>query len=415
MARTPTFPARRPATMLLSALVLAAGLGQPADASAAAPQTDRSQHFVLHSDISAESRRQLLDRLEQMLSIISAYWGKRCRQPIECYVVDKLANWPAGTVPARAIEKIRAGGGITISISRNVGGRRTTKSLVYATADVGVAQHEAVHAYCKQTFGTVGPLWYAEGMAELGKYWQRDNDRAVRCSPGVVRFLRKTRPASLRQLTRPNQVNAGGWQDYARRWALCHLLANNPNYATRFRTLGAGLLSGNRSTNFHDMFGSMDRELDFEHRFLLAHVEPGYRVDLCAWDWNARFRPARDGRTVTRRVVANRGWQPTRVNVKNGREYNLVVADGRWRVTGNGPELDANGGRDGRGRLEAVVLEDFKLSKPIPLGNASRLRAPSDGRLYLRCRDRWNELADNSGAVSVNITLRPKAKPAGNR
>ena len=32
------------------------------------------------------------------------------------------------------------------------------KSTVYASAEGGVAQHEAVHAYCAQNFGTTGPM-----------------------------------------------------------------------------------------------------------------------------------------------------------------------------------------------------------------------------------------------------------------
>ena len=33
----------------------------------------------------------------------------------------------------------------------------------------------------------------------------------------------------------------------------------------------------------------------------------------------------------------------------------------------------------------------------------ARTAAPSSGKLYLRCKDAWNELADNKGVVTVRL------------
>jgi hypothetical protein len=39
---------------------------------------------------------------------------------------------------------------------------------------------------------------------------------------------------TLLEIAVPGLTDAGTWQDSAWRWALCHLLANNPNYPDRF-------------------------------------------------------------------------------------------------------------------------------------------------------------------------------------
>ena len=43
-------------------------------------------------------------------------------------------------------------------------------------------QHECVHGFCHLTFGSTGPTWLSEGIAELGHHW-RDGDTAVEKIP----------------------------------------------------------------------------------------------------------------------------------------------------------------------------------------------------------------------------------------
>ena len=53
--------------------------------------------------------------------------------------------------------------------------------------------------------------------------------------------------------------------------------------------------------------------------------------------------------------------------------------------------------------MEGVIFQNFTLSEPFALGAYGTFTPPSAGQLYLRCRDRWNELADNRGMMSVKI------------
>ncbi len=187
---------------------------------------------------------------------------------------------------------------------------------MYASARLEVVQHEAVHAYCYQTFGRIGPVWYSEGMAEMGHFW-KEGDAAVRAEHREIKFLHENPPQSLAATLSPTQVTGDCWQNYASRWALCHFLASNPNYSHQFRQLGRGILAG-KDVSFEQTYAATPRELFFEYLFFLQQISRGYRVDLCAWDWNKKFTCLRPGQTQTVTVAAGRGWQPAGLSRPRG-------------------------------------------------------------------------------------------------
>ncbi len=389
--------------VMLAAGVLLAGSSAcwaqqtaPAGTNAGVARDLRSKNFVLHTDISDEDAGEMLKRLETMLELISRYWGKPNQKVIRCIVARDLNNFDTTSWNPAGIAQIRAGAGVTTTRSNG----RTGESIVYAIPDRGVPKHEAVHAYCGQMFGRTGPTWYAEGMAEMGQYWE-EKEKAVNASDYVIKYIRESEPRSLRDIVGDPDAAAGTWQDYAWRWALCHLLANNPNYAQRFRPLGLGFLN-NQPVSFEQVYGAMANEIAFEYLFFLEHLESGYRVDLCAWDWKKKFLALRGSRALTARVNAGQGWQPSGCQLTEGEQYTYSTT-GDWSVDEDGTDLTADGESDGRGRLVGVVFADYSLGKPFELGASGTFTAPSDGKLYLRCRDNWNEIADNKGSVSVKI------------
>lgn len=364
----------------------------------------RSQRFWLHTDLSAEEATELLERLETMCDLISAYWGRPSRDVIECYVVKDLAKWPSGSLPDENGRASIAGrAGVTFTSSRTGPGGFVAKSVVYAVADHGVPQHEAVHAYCGQTFGTTGPLWYSEGMAEMGQYW-RKGDSSVNLDPRVAEYLRTTPIKSLNQIVNGRERTGDSWQNYAWRWALCHLLANNPNYSAKFRPLGLALLN-QEDTSFEKVYGEVSDQISFEYRFFIENLDVGYRVDLCSWDWKKKFVPLTVGASVNARVLADHGWQAAQVLLSEGKAYDYK-ATGTWKTSKDGAALTANGDDGGNGMLLAVVMKDFQLGKPFELGESGSFTADGDGQLYLRCRDKWNELADNKGQIAVRLQFK---------
>jgi hypothetical protein len=103
------------------------------------------------------------------------------------------------------------------------------------------------------------------------------------------------------------------------------------------------------------------------------------------------------------KIVAARGYQASGLLVAAGQSY-AYSARGTWTTDAQSGPVTADGSTPGTGRLEAVVMRDFQLSEPILLGRDGKFSAPSDGQLYLRCRDAWNQVDDNEGSVVVAIS-----------
>ena len=367
-----------------------------------------SKNFLLHTDLSAAEAKELLTRLETMVVSISSYFGKPNTQVIEMNVVKSQSNWPAGSIHPDAIASIEGDAGITLSLTMSqqngLGQKRITaaKSIVWAVADRGTPQHEAVHAYCHQAFGRTGPTWYAEGMAELGQYW-RDKDFSVHIHEGVLQYLKSQDPKELTEITAPGQRTGDSWQNYAWRWALCHLLEFNTNYRTRFKPLGLALLNDQR-TSFEDVYGSMAKEISFEYDFFLGHLDQGYRVDLCSWDWKTKCTRLKGTGSAQAKIEAARGWQSSRVTVKTGDKLSYTTT-GEWTLAKDGKKLTADGGDDGKGKLVGILFLDYRLSEPFELGASGEWESPGDGNLFLRCRDDWSSIGDNGGTITVKMKV----------
>jgi hypothetical protein len=258
------------------------------------------------------------------------------------------------------------------------------------------------------SFGSTGPTWYSEGMAEMGKYW-RPKDVSVNIDPVVIDYLTSTPSKSMVEIVNEEQITGDSWQAYAWRWALCHMLVNNSNYASRFKKLGVNMMKGQVVDSFYDAFGDVENELAFEYDQFLQKVSNGYRVGLCKWDWKTRSARLKPGANSKNGVMARKGWQATKVRLVEGQAYDFV-AKGSWKLSEDGDDISADGADDasGQGRLIGAVFNAYELSKPIELGKKGRFVAPSDGQLFLRCDDRWNEIADNSGQLTAYFRLSKK-------
>ena len=373
------------------------------DVPPAQPRLVRSAHFAFVTDVSDREWGVISFKLERMVEALEKFLGRRMTGVVEGFVARDLARFPPGLIDEEyGVEKIRRGEGVCVN--SRLGPQRHAR--LYSCADHGVIQHECVHGICHLTFGSTGPTWLSEGLAELGNYW-KDGDRAIDLPAPVIAYLQSVSPKRrLLEIAVPGRAVADTWQDYAWRWALCHLLANNPNYANRFVPLAIGLMEERPGVSFEGVYGPVAREVSFEYDQFLATLGNGYRSDLTAWPWQAKFQRLSDSGEAVVKVKAKAGWQASRVLVDSGEAFE-VVADGTWRIAAAGQPLDADGEKDGRGRLVAVVFADESLSREIPLGRKTALESPAAGQLFLRCADAWTELADNDGEVTVTIRRAP--------
>lgn len=363
------------------------------------PRLVRSAHFAFVTDVSDREWAVISAKLERMVSALEKFLGRRMTGVVEGFVARDLATFPDGMIDdPYGVEKIRRREGVCVN--SRLGPQRQAR--LYSCADHGVIQHECVHGICHLTFGSSGPTWLAEGLAELGNYW-REGDPAIQLPAPVVAYLQNAEPKrKLLEIAVPGRTEAGTWQDYAWRWALCHLLANNPNYSNRFVPLAIALMEGKEGVSFESVYGPVAREIAFEYDHFLATLGNGYRSDLTSWPWQAKFQRLPDSGTVTVKIKAQAGWQPARVLVEAGDRYH-VDARGAWRVAAAGKELGADGDAAGHGRLVATVFTGDSLEAEIPLGSSAALEPQASGRLFLRCRDAWTELGDNDGGLEVVI------------
>jgi hypothetical protein len=428
------------AAVLFSAAALSLQAGRCAETGSSAarrpsarraPVLRESPHFTLHTDLPADKADSLLQRMESTLSFAADCWKRPPRGRIECYVAQDVQNWPDYELPNPAARVIIKGiGGVTFGQKSGAGKSRHNTAVIYASAAPGVAEHEVIHAYCAQTFGELGPTWYKEGMAEMAVLGHgelcSDRERLLTLRHGTARSIRDVLSAgeAAKQLTSSlnsmlsnrggngQQVSIAAWtardtdsvrlarQDCLRSWALCYLLYNNPNYSDRFQTLGSDYLT-KRNVSFEQLFAPMAREVSFEFEFFLQHVDTGYRVDLCRWDWHRR-QTMQGGDDPREHYTAARGWQASDISVSEGKRYSFDAA-GQWSTSADRPATDADGDAAGNGRLIAVVMQDFSLGDSFNLGTHGEFVAPQSGRLYLRCQDAWNELGDNCGQMRLQI------------
>ena len=407
-----------------------------------------SQKIRLHTDVEPDRAKRMLRRMEKTLRHISSYWRTPLKGSIECYVVEDMKRWPENSFPnpsARAL--IQFVGGVTLTKMQVDRRKSELKAIVYATPAPGVVEHEIVHAYCFQTFGKHGPDWYKEGMADVAGRLA-DLRGAARCPMEITSYLRRQtfRPVDeivssgsftqplidiknrLAQVTKnsvqtylaPSLSIWGAPEDeilqnvqsaYRWSWALCHFLVHSPNYSQRFRAYGQEHLDGN-GIQFTKWFADVRKELDFEFGFFVGHSRPGYRVELCNWDWSLPRSPLKERAARNVSVRAAAGYQATGCSVSAGQSYHYRTL-GSCCLSQDGAAVTAAGDRSGRGKLVAVVMQNYKLSEEIELGESGSFSAPSSGHLHLRCRDDWDSLADNSGGLHVRLQAEPPSSSPG--
>jgi len=367
------------------------------------PRLIRSPHFAFVTDVSDREGQVILHKLETMVTLLSKYFGRAPTSVINGFIVRNLDVWPQGILKEpEGVAKIRAQAGICFNSS--LGNQR--RAELYSCDDHGVIQHECTHGYCHVAFGSTGPTWLAEGVAELGQYW-KFGEQEVSINPSVISYLTRTpRKKSLLEIAVPGRVPAGGWQDYAWRWALCNLLANNPNYSPRFKPLAIALMEQREGVSFQSVYGQFGNRLAFEYQLFLKYLGNGFRPDLCAWPWAAKFKRLSGGALVNKKIKAAYGWQASGLQVEQGVSYD-VIAQGEWSTTQGASGVSGDGADDGKGRLIGVIFREFQLSEVIVLGKEMSFAAPSDGTLFLRCRDKWTQLSDNSGELHVYFRRTP--------
>jgi len=295
--------------------------------------------------------------------------------------------------------------------------------------------HEATHCFMHVMPAVDCSPWYVEGMAELFGTHVRDDkgkylfgimpDSSDRC-PGWSRVSVLQDEIAAGRLPGVDQILAYKFDDYAQlppyawSWALCHFLNTHPKYQPPFRELAKRMMDG----GFQDLVETLliqPHGADLRDEWLLFASQIQYAHDI---EHSAiKFRQGKDlpatGKSPTVEISATHGWQSSHVKLPAGKKYR-VQATGRFILaTTTKPWISEPQGISIRyfagqplGRLMGTIRPEPAASsdnrdilKLIPLGPDTTFVAAHDGTLFLRLNDAWNELADNSGGVQVEVEL----------
>lgn len=290
--------------------------------------------------------------------------------------------------------------------------------------------HEGTHSWMFAVFGTCGPAWYMEGMAELlGTHSLVDGKLELHCYPrargdvpswGRIEMVQNAAAAGrllgLDAMLAMDPATVPGEEGYGWCWALTAFLDHHPRYRERFRRLPGEIQSTEFNSRVRELFADDWPQLNMEWLCFAASCEYGYDFERNVIDFDAgRALPA-EGASVTLR--ADRGWQSSGLRLEAGVEYRLA-ARGRYQVADK-PRvwLCEPGGvtiRYYRGRplgtLLAVVLPDpldayqpSGLGSPRAIGLETTWTPAESGTLYLRINDSPAELADNAGELEVTVS-----------
>ncbi|HBE69057.1 MAG TPA: hypothetical protein DDW52_12985 [Planctomycetaceae bacterium] len=298
--------------------------------------------------------------------------------------------------------------------------------------------HEGTHWFMSKHFGSNGPPWLMEGLAEwYGTH--RWSPETGTLQMGVIPKTKLEVPGWGRITVIQSQLEDGiaptlelilrygsrAHQDaeaYAWSWAAVVFLKHHPDSRDVFeRLLDQPMRPDMSMTRW--LFQRLRKrwpKLRAEWQATLADLEYGFDLELPMVELS-RSSAASD--EVRLKVAADKSWQPTGIFVKRG-DVVRVNASGRcivgrsrrdWESGPEGVTLDYYRGRP-LGELVLTTLEPLKQepersSAPqlIPVGREADWAANASGEVLLRINERIGGLADNSGHLDVVVTVARRA------
>lgn len=307
--------------------------------------------------------------------------------------------------------------------------------------------HEGTHSFMLSAFGSAGPGWYMEGMAELlGTHrWEHHTltlgimppDRESAALWGRVKLVREAvaagRPLTLGQVLSIDNRQALSVEAYTWCWALCKFLDAQPRYSAKFHLLPRIVDRPDFTRRFRRAFRDQWSDLEFDWNAYIAELDYGYDFERAAVEHQTVAARAERSPFI---LAADRGWQATPWRLRAGQQYR-VTAEGRYQIADDGQPWPCEPGGvtiryhagEPLGKLLGVLrpLAQKKLAQkkgdeqlaphgdpfhPLPLGLSGLVQPAVDSQLYLRVNDSCAELSDNRGALTVRLELNEPADGA---
>jgi hypothetical protein len=280
-------------------------------------------------------------------------------------------------------------------------------------------------------YGTDGPPWHLEGMAELlATHRWRDGQLQLPYYPkrkeevpllGRIRIV-KDEVAARRalRLSQVFQFNSRAHlrnEPYGWCWAAAAFLDGHPRYRERFREVCQHHSGAEINQHFADAMSRDSEQLAEEWLLFIAGIEHGHDLERTAVDYAPGEALPAEGHRVT--VAADRGWQSARVRLEAGKRYQ-VAARGRYQIATDDQQRiwwSEPGGvtlRYYKGAALGILLGTVRpddltdpaatpFLAPQVIGLRAYLTPARSGTLYLRVNDSAGEMADNAGNLEVFV------------
>ncbi|HUY93616.1 MAG TPA: hypothetical protein VMV10_33120 [Pirellulales bacterium] len=386
-----------------------------------------SKHLTLYTDLPLDDEvKALPDAFDQAYPQWRAYVGLAGREAAPWHVVGRLMNDEA---------KFRAAGLLPDDLPEFPNGYTRDNEIWWREQQSAYYRrhlmlHEGTHSFMYAHFGTCGPAWYMEGLAELlGTHSFAGGKVKLDVFPvnrddvpywGRVKLVRDDidagRTLSLEQVLRLEPGLYSTVESYGWCWATAAFLDGHPRYRERFRRLPAELQNPDFNARVKAAFASDWSDLNEEWQCFTADLEYGYDLERNVIEFAPGEPLSAGGAQVN--VAVERGWQATGLRLEAGKTYRLA-ASGRfqiaskprvWRCEANGITIRYHGGRPLGMLLAAVHPEPYDAAcissflSPIEIGLGAEWTPTESGTLYLRINDSPAELADNAGSLQVQVS-----------
>ena len=289
--------------------------------------------------------------------------------------------------------------------------------------------HEGTHGFMIHAFGSCGPPWYMEGIAEILSTFSIEEDGTVALnvmpastedSPywGRIWLIRQLvdegEVLSIDQVIANRVVLEN--EDYCWVWTLGYFLDHHPRYSERFRDMAEFV----RGPDFDDRFVRVMRPTEQlmreEWQLFLQELEYGHDIDQSVLD--VKPGDVKPGPEAIFEVRADKGWQNSLIQVEAGRTY-LVEAVGQytvddeprpWACEPNGVTMRYYKGHPYGLLLGAVRANDLPpgetslLTEPLAIGLRMPIISEKSGTLHFRINESSAEYGDNTGKLTVRVT-----------
>lgn len=289
--------------------------------------------------------------------------------------------------------------------------------------------HEGTHAFCAFNFGTLGPPWLAEGLAEYLAVHRWQDGRLELAARGLSRddlpywgrvklirdAYRTGAPKTLREVLQFSPNAFPQTESYAWSWAAVSMMDQHPEIAPLFRAAIERLAEVPPSQWQRDFLASLpvraDR-LEVQWQVDTTSLQYGHDFARTAVDW--KEPKSLQGDTASIIIPADGRWHSSGWILSPG-EWRLqavgryqIAQDqgGPWIAEPEGITLEYSEGFP-LGQLQYTLVGEpgllvglSELTAPQKLGNGVSFRTGGQ-ELFLRVNDSPRELGDNSGSVEV--------------